>query len=326
MSEIMIRTSERSCFKTCRQKWKWAYVDRLRPKQGRNALEFGTLWHAAMEIYYKKGKKRGLRLDKAFRKVYKEYIEAGGQEFYPLKDVEALDLGIAMAKMYLEEFGKDEQYEVIQPEQTFQIDVHHPKTGKYLFTYVGQIDGVWLDLANQRKIFAEHKTGASLEPFGAPTYLDDQPGAYWTYGVPYLQVTGVLEPNEEIEYLMFNRARKAMPDTRQQNENGEYLNQNGKVSKKQPPPYFKREIVIRTAEERRAIMRRVRREVHEIKLARAGQLGIYKTPGKHCIWCEFLQMCEVHEAVSDWKFVRDQTMDVWDPYDAHVEEVDLIGS
>lgn len=319
----MLRTSERSSFKKCRQQWWWSYVDQLKPRHERTALAFGTLAHRVLELRYKKGRKRGPHPAKIAKKVWAEYLAAGGEEFtlrIGNDDIDAGEFLVHMFENYYDEYGDDERYEVIASEHTFAVDVFHPKSGKFLFTYVGTIDGVWRDLHTDKIVFAEHKTGAGLDPFGAPIYLDEQQAAYWAYGPIWLEHQGILKPGEKIDHVLYNRLRKGKRDERPRNEQGHYLNQNGTVSKNQGTPLFKREIVLRTEAERAKTMRRVLNEFREMQMVKSGRLAVYKSPDRHCGYCSFRDMCEVEESGEDWEALRDGTMKIWNPYDDHEME------
>lgn len=362
----MIRTSERSKFKDCRQAWQWSYVDHLKPLREKPALVFGTLAHRVLELRYPPGTKRGPRPDKLAKKVWLEFLKAGGEEFTmnvgPTEPVDAGEFLVHMFENYYEEYGDDERYEVVASEMTFQVEVFHPKTGDFLFTYVGTIDGVWYDNNLGVFVFAEHKTGAGLEPFGAPIYLDEQQGSYWAYGPIWLQHIGVLKDGQRIDHVLYNRLRKGIRDDRPRNEAGQYLNspmkedlltaaldqcdevpkkvtvadlkklledadfdwtQLGAISKNQGTPLFKREQIKRTEEERARTMRRVISEAREMRLVREGKLKVYKRPDRHCTYCEFRDMCEVHEGGGDWKAIRDSMFRTWDPYEDHVREEEM---
>lgn len=47
-----IHVSERRAFRSCRQRWAWAYGEDLHSNESIRALEFGQAYHHAMEIYY----------------------------------------------------------------------------------------------------------------------------------------------------------------------------------------------------------------------------------------------------------------------------------
>lgn len=322
---VLLRTSERSDFTECRQKWQWAYVERLKPIRARTALSFGDLVHQALAAYYVPGRKRRGKPALHFEKIYTQFLKDGNEEIYMKSDddrVTAMDLGTEMLKNYWATYGKDERYEVISSEQTFQIDVYDPDTGKYLFTYVGTFDGIWRDLETGRILFLETKTGASLRPFGAPMELDEQAGSYWAFGPPWLEHQGILKPGQKLDGILYNRLRKAFADTRPKNAEGLSLNKNGSVSKKQPEPLFKRELTFRGEAERAAVMYRAMHQAREMRLVKAGKLAVYKHTGQHCGWCSFRDMCEVHETGTDWEAMRDNLYRAWDPYSPHEIELE----
>lgn len=327
--EILVRTSERTTFKECRQKWWWGYEERWSTNRERPALRFGSLIHEALEVYYKPGKRRGKHPARAFEDIYRAEIEAGHPTLWMKGDensdnrVEALDLGVAMLEGYVATYGKDERYEVVQPEQNFQLDIMHPKTGKYLFTYVSTMDAVIRDLQTGKLGLFEHKTSANLEPFGAPLVLDEQASAYWTFGTLWLQATGKLKEGEDLDFMLYNFLRKTMPDTRPKDKDGYALNQNGSISKRQPPPLFKREQVMRGANERVEVYRRALNEFREMRMVREGKLAVYKNPGRHCGYCPFRDVCEVHETGSDYQTILDNLFTKWDPYEDHTVELEV---
>lgn len=330
--ELMpIRNSELSTWRECRQKWDWGWNQALRKKDGSAAaLTFGSLIHATLELFYKKGKRRGGHPATLWKRVWKEFLADGGEDFIVVKTTStahpegiwASELGLEMMRNYYEEYGKDSNYEVICPEQTFQLDIFDPDTGEYLGTMIGTVDAVVRDLRTGRIGFLEHKTGAALEPFGAPLIMDEQAGTYWTFGAMFLVHQGVIESTDDLSFVLYNRLRKAFKDTRPKNEHGHALNKDGSVSKNQPAPLFKREYTFRTDADRQAVFDRVVMQMREIRKAKEGEFFIYKSSGKHCGFCEFRDMCELHESGSDWEGYRDMTMGTWDPYEDHHDQLE----
>lgn len=317
---ILLRTSERSTFRTCRQQWWWGYEDQLSSTQPKKALSFGTMIHEALQGWYKPGKKRGRNPAKAFGEIYEKYLFEGGQPLMmgpKWSPPDAGTLGVSMMEEYVRHYGRDERYRIIQPEQSFQLDVHHPKTGKYLFTYVSQMDAVIQDLNTGEYGLFEHKTSSSTDPFGAPLTLDEQASSYWTFGYMWLKASGKIPADMELEFMLYNFMRKALPDRRPEDEQGRKLNKDGSVSKNQPAEYFRREKVYRGDAERRACYRRAVQDFREMEMVRNGKLKVVKTFGKHCGFCQFKDMCEVHETGSDWKAMRDNLFTKWDPYEDH---------
>jgi len=325
---IVVRNSELSTWRECRQKWEWGWNQRLRKRDGSSsALKFGSLIHLALEKFYKPGKRRGGHPVKIWDKVWQQWIADGNEDWQILKEtrefpegVGAYQLGHSMMAAYYEEYGADKNYEIISPEQTFQLDIYDDQD-EHLGIFTGTVDAVIRDMRTGRIGFFEHKTGASLDPFGAPLIMDEQAGSYWTFGAMFLVHQGVIESALDLDFVLYNRLRKAMPDRRAKNEDGLAINRDGSVSKNQPTPLFKREYTFRTDADRQSVYDRVLMEMMEIAQAKSGDFFIYKNPARHCGFCEFRDMCEVHETKSDWESVRDMTMTTWDPYEDHSEEI-----
>lgn len=314
----MIRTSERTAFKACRQRWWWQYVEGLRPKVSGPALRFGTLAHAALEARYPKGVKRGPSPAKTFGKLYEE--ETAEAERFGWRDeegkwLEAGALGVALLGAFVDEFGNDERYEVIASEQTF-ITPFIDSRGKHVADYVGTVDGVWQDRTDGAILFCEWKTAAQI--WSQFLMLDEQAGAYWTFAPEWLQQQGYLDRPADLRGVLYTFLRKAMPDDRPRNADGLALNKDGTVSRRQQAPLFHRELVYRSEADREMVRQRTEAELREMRLIRAGKLSVYKTPGQRtCMGCSFRDMCELHEAGADWELIRDATMETCDPYEAH---------
>jgi len=236
--------------------------------------------------------------------------------------LDPLLFGVDILEHYIDTYGKDARYKIIKPEQAFQLDIHHPRNGRYLFTYVSQMDAVVQDLNTGKLGLFEHKTSASTSPFGAPLTLDEQANSYWTFGTMWLHATGQLKPDQDLDFMLYNFIRKAMRDTRPKNSEGLHLNKDGSVSKKQPAPFFRRETVMRGQPEREVVFRRTLNEFREMQMVREGKLAVYKNPGKHCGFCPFRDPCEVHEVGSDYQAILDNMYTQWNPYAEHEDRVE----
>lgn len=361
-----LRTSERSSFKTCRQKWWWGYVEKLRdPNESRTALIFGDMVHIALARYYRRGTKRGPAPAGTFEKLaLKRAVE--GRVWN--QDEEAWDdlvnLGVRMLEGYVLQWtDADQEYEVLSSEQTFQIKVKGLDGKKFM--YVGTIDGVWRHLPSGEIRFAEHKTMASIDTAALP--FDEQAGGYWAFGVPWLKKQGIIKPDEDLGGIIYNMLRKSAPNPDSTyDEFGRLLNlptkdrllaeyevlgkklpkkgsgkngavlvpdlidglgrkralQLGEPSQRQPPPYFQRELVFRGEIDRQNIQRRVLNELADMDACIADPVRhVYKTPGplfmSNCKFCEFKDMCELHETGNDWEMFKEATYGTWDPYSDH---------
>lgn len=346
----LIRTSERSLFKSCHWAWDRAYNDRLQPIQEKPALRFGTLVHAALEVRYPKGKKRGPKPAITFEKLYDKELAAIEKEWGPemIRDsdgewAEMKDLGIHMLENYVKVYGKDEEWEVIESEMTFKVPVYAPEHpdgfGGYmnlkgeripkrviLFYYVGTMDGVWKNRMDSGIRINDYKTTAndpSKEGL-SKSVLDEQGTAYWTWGVDFLIEKGILKPREEqaLDGMLYTFLRKAYEDDRPKDPaTGARLNKDGTISKKQPLPLFHRDIVYRSESSREKARERAVLEAVEMWQRRNGILPIYKTPETgsmgHCGWCSYRDPCELHEEGADYESMLKAGFKPWDPYSSH---------
>jgi hypothetical protein len=332
-----LRTSERSTFKACEFRWYFTYGIGKQVITPAPSLRFGTLIHAALAKYYKKGVKRGPNPAKTFARLYeKELVE---QESFGFRDedgvwTDAAELGERMLENYVEQYGADDKWEVIATEMPFQTTVYHHSTNEPWFEYVGILDGVWRDRSKRQIWIPDHKTTSSLGgSSGHPTtpphlMMDDQAGAYWSYGVDFLIKKGILKKNQKIAGMLFNIMRKSKGDDRPYKiVNGVrlYLNQDGSVSKRQPPPLFHRQPIFRDEYDRDMARKRAEFDLKRIQIARAllkygepPEQILTKSPGMFtCPMCPVRDICELHEVGADYTSMIDSTLHDWSAYEAH---------
>jgi hypothetical protein len=338
MSELQeLRTSERKSWGDCPQQWWWNYVEGLTPRRTPTALWFGAHWHDAMAHWYLNGTKRGMHpaeyLEKAIDKDRKVYVETEEEEDAFFK---AKDLAVAMGNGYYEEYGTDEQWEILAVESDHAVLFR--RGGQPYLRYLFCMDGLYRDLADGQVKILEHKTAKQIKT--GHLRLDNQAGSYYALAPIVLELDDLLKPGEEIRGIQYNFVRKAMPDERPRNHLGQSTNKPtkahyfnalkgqllsgftdvklskmpvddlervaqengiyvlGEVSKVQPTPNFVRPpMVFRTREERRTQQLRIRDEAHYMEQMRLGnpQFPVIKTPGDHCNWCAFREMCELDE-------------------------------
>lgn len=91
----------------------------------------------------------------------------------------------------------------------------------------------------------------------------------------------------------------------------------GEESKTQPAPLFKREYVVRNAFERARQLERVAEELAQMEAIRTGGLALTKSPGEHCGWCDFKELCEIDEAGGDVEDYARAAFRKRDPYADH---------
>jgi hypothetical protein len=343
----MLRTSERKSFKTCRWQWQQGYNDHWKAIDEAPALRFGTLIHKALELRYPPGIKRGPKPAETFQQLYDEAADDAWQSWGLRADLEEgwmdmAELGVDMLEHFIEIYGRDEEWKVLGSEYTFRVPVYCPddqieRFGELLpgtplderplFVYVGTLDGVWENRMDGGVRIHDWKTTGTDPTRVQHLNLDEQATAYWTWGVDALIENKLLKPRaiKALDGMLYTFMRKAMRDDRPKDKDGYSLNKNGEISKRQPPPYFHRELVYRSEHERELARQRALDEFYDMEAIRRGKLVAYKSPGSppnsHCSWCPLRDYCELHEVGADWEGMRAATFTKWDPYDAHeVEE------
>jgi len=319
---ILVRTSERASFLKCRQSWYWSYVERLRAPKPDAKLVFGDLVHQALAAYYIPGRKRGPHPASTFVELCDKKVNEEQETTLWVEDevVDIRDLGEAILKRYVDHWQEaDKEYEILSSEQTFQVPIGRID-GRKVF-YVGTIDGVWRSRITSKIRFAEHKTATAISESALP--MDEQVGAYWTFGPRWLRLKGILKEDETIDGILYNWLRKAVPNPNALTDaHGRVLKKDGSPSKRQPPPYFYRRLTFRGNHEAEVVKKRVRLQVRDMEAARREpDSQVYKNPGPqfmpNCKFCSFKDMCELHETGNDWEAFKKAAYGIWSPYSAH---------
>lgn len=335
MEQTMVRTSERSVFKRCPQRWWWQSVEGLAPKEPSKALWFGTGWHIVMADYYRPGKKRS----KDYIDVWRDFCDTPDADglYLPAHEmgdewVEARRLGESMLHEYVKEYQGDKTWDVIQTEMSGSVMIP-TWDGTSKFQYNFTLDGVYRDTSSKKIELMEHKTAKAISINHLT--LDDQGLAYWAVAGTILRKRGVLSKREQIRRINYNFVKKAMPDTRPVGPDGMRRNKPNKaqyiealhkagieakgtveklaaladskgitvlgdISKNQPPPMFKRHSVIHTPSERAETIDQIKKEHAVMEAMRQGDIPVFKTPDSSCSWqCPFFTMCELHQARGD---------------------------
>lgn len=225
MAVPLIRTSERGDFKECPWKWYHSWVLGLTTRRVPTWSWFGTAWHKAMEVRYPVGRKRVHIAD-----VIDAFVEAVGDEERRVwtaggeideeEVVDGKELGIAMLKGYVDYYGLDQRWQVIHTEQPFQINVPHPVTGKLIAVYCGTWDLLVWDLQDKCYRLVDHKTRKAFKADWSFYDLNDQAGSYLWVAREVLLHKGLIKKKDVIDGIVFNMARKAMPDERPRDSNG----------------------------------------------------------------------------------------------------------
>jgi len=151
-----VSASSLSCFQQCEAKWWYQYHQGWRVKKKGKGLLTGLAMHEAQELFLK-----GDNLDAAIDSVEQDAISEGWDE-----DPLFLPKVRAYIKGYYKAWsGNQPQWftdsEMIDLEGWFTYVPD--EQAKSLFPFVGKIDGVYLDEANDRVIVLEHKNVSSKD-------------------------------------------------------------------------------------------------------------------------------------------------------------------
>jgi hypothetical protein len=320
-----IRSGERADYKRCKKKWFWAWRMGLVPRAARfGALELGTWVHAALADWYRntmKGRNRSslseLFWSHAQGDIYSA-LDRGAPEHIIDKALELQKLGEAMTSAYQQHYADDTRLTVVAVEIPLEFTIPD-EHGRLAAVHKFKPDAVFLDQQRDAWLM-EHKTASSIRT--EHLVLDDQARPYGAMAERALKKLGVLDKGTTFKGIMYNFLRKALPDSRPTNAEGKYLNQNGDVSKSQPPPLFVRKPITLTAKQRLITLRRVQAETLEItrealRLRRHPKYGerLQKTPHRSCPkTCDFFAMCVAEEEGTDITSMQEMMFIRRDPY------------
>lgn len=324
----VVRSSERITYKRCEKKWYWAYRRGLVPKTvSFGALDLGTWMHTALAEWYGKGFKRNGTLLEQFQLATEQAMAKAQQDNVPdymlERAEELIMLGEVMAGAYDKHYGRDPKVYVLKAEIPLEFTMSNHE-GKILAIHRLKPDLVFLD-ENKDVWLMEHKTGQSIQL--GYLKIDDQARPYGAMTESALRKLGVISPRHKFRGIKYNFLRKAVPDERPTNKAGQYLNKNGSISKRQPPPYFVRHPVTLTNKAKAKTLRRIRDETLEITLRtlelRTGEVSpdaLKKTPHKSCDkTCQFFSMCETEEEGVD---IRDMERAMYRRQNPYIYEED----
>lgn len=335
----LLRNSASKDFWKCWWLWDQHWEKRICPRRSPTWSVFGTAWHSAMEYVYQPGQPRSRQdyleaaevflqgIDDAARKVgVKDWESYEDEELEKKKRlVPAVELGPAMLLNYWDEYGPEREWEVIHTEQPFQIDVPYPNSKEILVVQAGTWDALMWHRPTRRYWLWDHKTAAQIQTNPEYLELDDQAGTYLWVAKKVLVHKGLLKRQDKISGIVFNIARKALPDERPVNAAGESLNQNGSVSKTQPSPRFMRYESVRTPTQQVALARRVQDTALIMEKVRSGELPVVKNTTKDCPRCVLFALCTAHESGDDWEYLRDTMYTTRDMFADHRNDMERGG-
>ena len=344
----MMRNSERHDFKTCPAKWNWRWNMGLVPAMPRqDARWFGGLIHLALARWLmppenatgpKRGFTRGEDPIATWHALCKDaFVSMASSQYFSSEmerdwtDAEAL--GELMLAGYLAKYGTDPAWEVLAPEQRFRAKVpFNERQGRapiewmnriglrqpYITEMFGTMDVIIRDHTDGHVKCVDHKTTDRKES-GEHLTRDDQAGTYIAFGTSFLRKTEMIGPKEEVVGMIYNYLRKSKPDSRKTNAQGQALNNDGTVSKRQPLELFWREDVRRSTYARLHQLERIADDAETMAAVRAGALGVSKNPDLHCAWCDLKELCDVDENGGDTQQFIADVFKVEDPYADHRE-------
>ena len=348
-----VRSSERSDFKKCPQRWWWRYVEQLVPANTIvGAREFGTGIHLCLAEWYSP---LGLERGKPLLETWEEWTKDTRREAVKVKEfdeeewVNLYELGKAMLVEYENIYGNDPHWDVIAVEIPFSANVANQAIS------IGTIDLVVRDLNDGTIKIVDHKTCKTF-PNVSWLNLDDQCGSYSAFAQHILLDQGKITKTDRVKGMEYNWLRKARPDERPVNALGQATNKPlkehfvkaltnhgvrltgkekaadlevmaagfnlavlGEVSKVQPTPTLQRDFISRTAKEKKRQLDRLVDDVTVMEMARNRQLPILKTPGALCSYCDFFALCEVDESQADSELMKKRAYKKLDPYHDHRE-------
>lgn len=339
----LLRNSERYSFKRCQTAWHWGWNLGLVPVNTRqDARWFGTGIHLVLAEYYTPPGKDRFQRGRHPLETWEEFcagqnviLKAG--DYYDddaeYEFVQAKELGESMLTEYLKEYGDDPHWEVLMPETRFEANIpfttEQLRRGvpekllmddKFITKIVGTFDMPVIDhsFPKPRVMVVDHKTTNKRENT-KHLMKDDQAGTYIAVGTGYLRHLGLIQKNEAIDGMIFNYLRKAKPPDKPRNAAGQVLNKDGSVSKVQPAPLFWREQVMRGKRNRLAQIRRIAEDAEAMAYARQGTVPILKSPGEHCNWCDFSDLCDIDENGDDFDGFVEAVFKRQDQYADHRE-------
>lgn len=319
----LLRNSERTDFRRCPQRWHWRWNEHLVPiEMGHGPLVFGTFGHLAMAEYYIPGNKRGPHPAETWMKITEDFMDAVRvpetgflDEDTEMTWEDARELGHDILVNYVDHYGGDEHWEVLWVEHPGSQLIPHPFRKEPIVEYCYTMDLIVRDHSENGRIrYVDHKFMKAIQT--RHLVIDSQNGGYLAIGTHQLRKEGIIGPKEAVRDLVYNFVRKARyPDKDRDPITGEFLNKDGTPTKRQPPPFFERFVVKKTARERNTQITHIGNESLHMKAFRTGKLPLHKNPSRDCNWdCSFFTLCQIHEIDGNVEETKRAMFRKEDPY------------
>lgn len=324
----LLRNSERVDFRRCPQRWWWRWKEHLIPiEMGHGPLVFGTFGHLAMADWYIPGSKRGRHPAETWDEITENFMDAVRvpETGYLDEDTEmtwedARALGHDILVNYVDHYGEDDHWEVLWTEHPGSQGIPHPyKKGEAIVNYCYTMDLIVRDhAANGRIRFIDHKFMKAI--MTRHLTIDTQNGGYLAIATHQLRKDGIIRSDEAVRDLIYNFVRKARYPDKERNRFGEFLNKDGSVAKRQPPPFFDRHVVSKTARERNQQIINIGNEALHMKAFVDKRLPLHKNPTKDCSWdCSFFTLCQIDEVQGNVEETKRALFKKEDPYTEYYE-------
>lgn len=335
-SSLQVRGSERIDFKRCELKWYWAWRKGLVPRAKTfGALDLGTWAHASLAAWYGQVRRQPKQLVAHMEHYAYQAITAAETEGAPEEVIaqaeELAALGVGMMRHYGQVYGRDPEIEIITVEVPLEFSFHFVESllgeqGRTI-TVLHKLkpDAVFRLKGFDGVMLLETKTAATIRTAHIP--IDDQARPYLAMAELTLKQAGVIGKHERLVGIMYNHLRKALPPDKPKNAEGKYLNKDGNVSARQPPPFFKRSPFFMSDRAKAFVLRRLEREIKTVAaktvLLRRNPNAwkeLDKTPHYSCPkFCQYFTMCALHDEGVDISAMRKSLYTQHDPY-AYDEE------
>lgn len=174
MEPIIVSHSELDTFRQCPLKHQLAYKERwTKPLETGDRRHLGTVFHQVMETHY--------NLLKTGQVTTQEIPGLVRAQLRALEhsdtDVDTIDLVEWMYDGYLDQWGFDPAWKVLEVEYRFQVPLRRSDGNRTNYHIKGFVDLVVEDLATGGVWIIDHKSGRNL-PSMMDLELDDQFGIY----------------------------------------------------------------------------------------------------------------------------------------------------
>jgi len=182
----LIRGSELQDFLRCRLRWKWAWVDNLKPKIPNDKLFFGQLGHKFLEVYYRNLNHARIKTaeDMAYQAMLDLYQDTDTSGMDQIQVQELWDLASKVMFNYVSHWKKEDgKIHVLATELTFGIPLNDE------VAYIGTVDMIYTDEYGNLW-FMDHKFTKSIEKYEKNSIMDRQISRYWWALIQLLRGNG----------------------------------------------------------------------------------------------------------------------------------------